>query len=78
MIEKTTEVMRISYRGPGSSANRALSPEQHAAVELVKYRMCEVFIAESEALYRQHPELRLEWGFECRATVRAEDTGGKF
>lgn len=50
-----------------------LTKEQQADVDAVRDRMGRHLIAECEAFYKQHPELRLGWSFVCDAYLRTDE-----
>lgn len=47
-----------------------LTKEQQDDVNAFRERISQHLIAETEAFYKQHPELRLTWGFTSDALVR--------
>ena len=50
-----------------------LSLAQQADVKLLREKMSELFIAETEAFYKHRPELRVDWQFTLRAIKREQE-----
>jgi len=46
-----------------------LSLSQHVDVKLLREKISTLFIAETEAFYKVHPELRIDWQFTLRADI---------
>ena len=49
-----------------------LSEAQRKDVDALRDRMNRHLIAETEAFYKQHPELQLQWSFTCDALIRGQ------
>lgn len=48
----------------------ALTPAQRAAVQALRDQMTDALIAKIEAFYREHPDLRILWGFQLEPVLR--------
>jgi uncharacterized membrane protein len=63
-IERMLEARSRRTR-PASGDWEDLSEAQQNDVKAVRDRISQALIAETEAFYKQHPELRLAWSFTC-------------
>ena len=52
-----------------------LTAKQREDVITLRDRMNRHLIAETEAFYVQHPELKLTWSFVCDALIRVDEMG---
>lgn len=52
-----------------------LTAKQREDVISLRDRMNRHLIAETEAFYAQHPELKLTWAFVCDALIRVDEDG---
>jgi len=46
-----------------------LSLTQQVEIKLLREKMSDLLIAETEAFYKVHPELRVDWQFTLRAYI---------
>jgi hypothetical protein len=51
-----------------------LTVKQREDVITLRDRMNSHLIAETEAFYKEHPDLKLTWAFVCDALIRVEET----
>jgi hypothetical protein len=47
-----------------------LTPEQERHIDDLRYKVLQCLITETEAFYKQHPELRVHWSFKLAGEIR--------